>query len=242
MTADCPSHQYLQKKYIDNADEYVLPPYSSLADCAIRTLTTHNIDCGNAWTMAILALIAGYYLKKDTRWPFIVLSVPIIIHACIAFLFHAFKAYSYDTWCKWGRHDGVMILVAQFFIHVGLHAGLPWTISILICTAYGLFIYHAITQINELEQNKPAEPIVLQYIPVASLMHWVPVLLTTWDVKAILTGVAHCLTMGAALVMYILHIPERFTHSVKYGTSHEYMHIGLWCSYIFHHRMVTILL
>lgn len=234
---------YLYYPYIKNVTEYNLPPHDSLHDCALKTISSRNIDTGNSWSMAILSCIAVYKLVTCRKWRLCIFSSAIAIHAVIAFIFHAIKSYSKEIAVRWAKYDAIGIFITQFCIFFAYNGHLPWTLSIILCTAYGALIYNIIDAIRSLPKDVFAEPLVVKWMPIMISLFWVPVLISGSGVpyNVLSIGLIHYVFMGCILYMYLEYIPEKFTKTTKYGLSHEIFHIALWASFLFHYRTMDLL-
>lgn len=237
--------EYLQKVYIDDVADYVLPPFKSMTECARCTLTTHNIECGNAWTMAIFALILFRLLKSDLNhvkkiWPLILMSVAYLVHTPFSFVYHTLRAYSLQVACALQKWDVIMIFMSQFFVHVSMSCGIPWTISIITIACFGVITFHIISNINALGPLENSETFGTKMIPIV-MLHIVPVVLSR-NTHASKIGVLNILWAATIGAVYKYKIPQRFTKSMRFGIAQEYMHIGLWVNIMLQRNIIKCLM
>jgi len=224
---------YLHKKYLHDPKFYVYPPFSSMKDCMFKTLTTRNVDTLNAWTMFGLFVFVGAFLMRDLRrkaqWPLLMLSLAVMLHAPISLRYHALRAFSPDVAHRGQRSDIIFIYIHQFLVHIALTvaARIPMCIAVMTWTLFAVITYSVKFTLSNLPAERDATKVSVHRMWIMNA-HLIPILLrhgmTTQTIFLFATAIV---TYG----VHILKIPQRFTKSLKYGYSHEYMHVGLWVIY-----------
>jgi hypothetical protein len=220
---------YLRKKHLNDPSCYLLPSsFLNARECAFKTLTTRNVDSYNAWTMIVLMFIVAVCLGIDirnTNWQTILFSCAILIHAPFSIGHHIFRAYSLDMSRIWQRRDVIMIYVHQLLVHIALSSKIPSSISAITSTIFAVMTFQVWDKLKKTAAHEDSTKLARKYLWVFAL-NIVPLLMyygvNLWFIAF----------LGIVYTIYIGKYPERITRSLKYGYSHEYMHISLLVIYL----------
>lgn len=246
--------KYQRRKHLKKASEYCIGPYNSYCKCAKDTLTRRNTEFGNAWTMIVLLWLTMTDIVHDiddtntsgwTRQQLqasLLCSFAVGMHAIFSIGNHIFKAHSLHVSRTWQHLDVAFIYIHQCLVHIALLQGsvLPWSVCVLTAAPFILITSRAVQHVITLDRHANASREVGNKYLAVVLFHFIPIMAKMWSHPQKRTSIASLFgIMFTCGVVHKLKIPERFTKSIKYGYSHEYMHIGLWAAYFLSRLLIT---